>query len=164
MSMTAKHKTTLAARLAAAALCLCLIAGGCGKNSDTPAATKDTPSIQTSSVTADIDDSDEEKNSRMPMLISHGNTKFSAALDSNGTPLEKGIENTLMMLDTITFNGTTYDSVFVIMDNAHYNGLNYNEEVPGDTAYLYFSKEKGILKLETTDGKSFTIKEGGDNE
>lgn len=112
----------------------------------------------------DIDDSDEEKNSRMPMLISHGNTKFSAALDSNGTPLEKGIENTLMMLDTITFNGTTYDSVFVIMDNAHYNGLNYNEEVPGDTAYLYFSKEKGILKLETTDGKSFTIKEGGDNE
>ena len=110
-----------------------------------------------------IDDSD-EKNTRMPMRISHGNTKFSAALDSNGTPLEKGIENTLMMLDTITFNGTTYDSVFVIMDNAHYDGLNYHEDVPGDTAYLYFSKEKGILKLETTDGKSFTIKEGGDNE
>ena len=110
-----------------------------------------------------IDDSD-EKNTRMPMRISHGNTKFSAALDSNGTPLEKGIENTLMMLDTITFNGTTYDSVFVIMDNAHYDGLNYHEDVPGDTAYLYFSKEKGILKFETTDGKSFTIKEGGDNE
>ena len=50
------------------------------------------------------------------------------------------------------------------MDNAHYNGLNYHEEVPGDTAYLYFSKEKGILKLETTDGKNFTIKEGGDDE
>ena len=27
-----------------------------------------------------------------------------------------------------------------------------------------YSEEKGILKFETTDGKSFTIKEGGDNE
>ena len=111
-----------------------------------------------------IDDSSEEKNTHMPMRISHGNTKFSVNLDSNGTPMDRGIENTLMTLDTITFNGTTYDSVFVIMDNAHFDGLNYHEDVLGDTAYLYFSKEKGILKFETTDGKSFTIKEGGDNE
>ena len=101
---------------------------------------------------------------RMPISITHENTGYYIDLDTNGTPMDKGIENTLMMLDTITFNGTTYDSVFVIMDNAHYNGLNYHEEVPGDTAYLYFSKEKGILKLETTDGKNFTIKEGGDDE
>ena len=103
-------------------------------------------------------------NYRMPISISHGNTGYYVDLDTNGTPMDKGIENTLMMLDTITFNGITYDSVFVIMDNAHYNGLNYLEEVAGDTAYLYFSKEKGILKFETTDGKSFTIKEGGDDE
>ena len=96
------------------------------------------------------------------MSISHGNTKFSVDLEFDGNPMDA--ENTLMILDTITFNGTTYDSVFVIMDNAHYNEHIYNEEAPGDTAYLYVSKGKGILKFETTDGKSFTIKEGGDNE
>ena len=102
-------------------------------------------------------------NYNLPISISHGGTGYYADLDTNGTPMDKGIENTLMMLDTITFNGITYDSVFVIMDNAHYNGLNYHETTPGDTAFLYFSKEKGILRFETTDGKSFTIKEG-DNE
>jgi hypothetical protein len=110
----------------------------------------------------DIDDSYIERSYRIPMSISHGNTRFSVGLEFDGNPM--GADNTLMMLDTITFNGTTYDSVFVIMDNAHYNEHIYNEEAPGDTAYLYFSKEKGILKFETTDGKSFTIKEGGDNE
>ena len=100
----------------------------------------------------------------LPINISHEGTGFYVDLDTNGTPMDKGIENTFMMLDTITFNGVTYDSVFVIMDNAHYNGLNYHERAPGDTAYLYFSKEKGILRLETIEGKSFTIKEGGDNE
>ena len=110
----------------------------------------------------DIDDSYIERSYRIPMSISHGNTRFSVGLEFDGNPM--GADNTLMILDTITFNGTTYDSVFVIMDNAHYNEHIYNEEAPGDTAYLYFSKEKGILKLETTDGKSFTIKEGGDNE
>lgn len=68
------------------------------------------------------------------------------------------------MLDTITFNGVTYDSVFAIMDMAHYDALNYHKQIESDTAFLYFSKTAGILKLETTDGTSFTIKEGGDNE
>ena len=100
----------------------------------------------------------------MPMHISHGNTGFFVELDSTGTPQEKGIDGTVRMLDTITFNGVTYDSVFVIMDMAHYNALNYHEQIESDTAFLYFSKTAGILKLETTDGKSFTIKEGGDDE
>ena len=100
----------------------------------------------------------------MPMHISHGNTGFFVELDSTGTPQEKGIDGTVRMLDTITFNGVTYDSVFAIMDMAHYNALNYHEKIESDTAFLYFSKTAGILKLETTDGKSFTIKEGGDDE
>ena len=100
----------------------------------------------------------------MPMHISHGNTGFFVELDSTGTPQEKGIDGTVRMLDTITFNGVTYDSVFAIMDMAHYNALNYHEQIESDTAFLYFSKTAGILKLETTDGKSFTIKEGGDDE
>lgn len=100
----------------------------------------------------------------MPMHISYGNTGFLVELDSTGTPEEMGIEGTVRMLDTITFNGVTYDSVFVIMDMAHYDALNYNEKIESDTAFLYFSKTAGILRLETTDGTSFTIKEGGDNE
>lgn len=100
----------------------------------------------------------------MPMHISHGNTGFFVELDSTGTPQEKGIDGTVRMLDTITFNGVTYDSVFAIMDMAHYNALNYHEQIESDTAFLYFSKTAGILKLETTDGNSFTIKEGGDDE
>ena len=100
----------------------------------------------------------------MPMHISYGNTGFLVELDSTGTPEEMGIEGTVRLLDTITFNGVTYDSVFAIMDMAHYNALNYNEQIEGDTAFLYFSKTAGILRLETTDGASFTIKEGGDNE
>ena len=111
-----------------------------------------------------INDSDEEKNTHMPIRISHGNTKYSVNLDSNGTPMDRGIENTLMTLDTITFNGTTYDSVFVIMDMTHYNAINYNEIVDGELAHLYFSRTKGILKLECVDGRSFTIKEGDDHE
>ena len=100
----------------------------------------------------------------IPMHISHGNTGFFVELDSAGTPTEGGIEGTVRMLDTITFNGVTYDSVFAIMDMAHYNALNYHEKIESDTAFLYYSKTAGILKLETTDGTSFTIKEGGDNE
>lgn len=95
----------------------------------------------------------------MPMHVSHGNTGFFMELDSTGNPKEKGIDGTLRMLDTISFNGTTYDSVFVIMDQAHYNALNYHEQIESDTAFLYYSKTAGILRLETTDGTSFTIKE-----
>ena len=118
----------------------------------------------------DIDVSEEEDKKNlvishsMPMHISYGNTGFLVELDSTGTPEEMGIEGTVRMLDTITFNGVTYDSVFAIMDMAHYDALNYNEQIEGDTAFLYFSKTAGILRLETTDGASFTIKEGGDNE
>ena len=91
---------TLAARLAAAALCLCLIAGGCGKNSDTPAATKDTPSIQTSSVTADIDDSDEVSSSAVSSekaASSSSNASSKAAASektaSSSAPSEKSVSN-----------------------------------------------------------------------
>ncbi|MBR4784473.1 MAG: hypothetical protein IK012_04375 [Fibrobacter sp.] len=99
-----------------------------------------------------------------PVFISYRNTSFTFELDSTGLPEEMGIDNAIRMLDTITFNGVTYDSVFVIMDNTHYNAINYNEEVDGELAHLYFSRTKGILKLECTDGKSFTIKEGDDHE
>ena len=100
----------------------------------------------------------------MPMHVSHGNTGFFVELDSTGNPEEMGIDGTVRLLDTVTFNGVTYDSVYAIMDMAHYNALNYHEQIESDTAFLYFSKTAGILRLETTDGTSFTIKEGGDNE
>ena len=100
----------------------------------------------------------------MPMHISHKNTGFFVELDSAGNPEEMGIDGTVRLLDTITFNGVTYDSVYAIMDMAHYNALNYHEQIESDTAFLYFSKTAGILRLETTDGASFTIKERGDNE
>lgn len=101
-----------------------------------------------------------------PMNIRHGGTLYFFNLDSTGTPQTQGIEGDVVKLDTITFNGITYDSVFVIMDNSHYAAKNYNDDsfANGKLAHLYFSKTKGILKLETTDGESFTIKEGNDNE
>ncbi len=100
----------------------------------------------------------------MPVFISYRNTAFEFELDSTGLPAEMGIDNAIRMLDTITFNGVTYDSVFVIMDMTHYNAINYNEIVDGELAHLYFSRTKGILKLECVDGRSFTIKEGDDHE
>lgn len=100
----------------------------------------------------------------MPIFVSYRNTSFDFDIDSTGIPAEMGIDSAVRMLDTITFNGVTYDSVFVIMDNTHYNAINYNEEVDGELAHLYFSRTKGILKLESEDGTSFTIKEGDDNE
>ena len=105
-------------------------------------------------------------NYKSPMDISYSGTSYSVELDSTGNPTESGIEGDVAMLDTITFNGVRYDSVFVIMDYGHYNALNYNDSTfaNGELAHLYFSKTKGILKFETTDGMSFTIKEGDDDE
>ena len=100
----------------------------------------------------------------MPMLISHGSTSFYFELDSAGNPRETIIDDAVRMLDTITFNGVTYDSVFVIMDQAHSNAIRDNEKIYSEPAHLYFSKSKGILKLTTTEGRNFTIKEGSDDE
>ncbi len=98
------------------------------------------------------------------MKISHGGTAYLIELDSAGSPTSSGIDGDVTMLATITFNGVTYDSVFVIMDSKHYNALNYKDDsfADGKLAHLYFSKKKGILKFETTDNKSFTVKEGDD--
>jgi len=103
--------------------------------------------------------------SSKPMTVSHGGTSYQMELDSAGNPQETGIKGDVSLLDTITFNGVTYDSVFVIMDSGHYDALNYNDKTfaNGKLSHLYFSKTKGILKFETTNGESFTIKEG-DNE
>lgn len=101
-----------------------------------------------------------------PMTISYDGTSYAVELDSTGSPMEAGIKDDIVLLDTITFNGVTYDSVFKIMDYSHFDALNYQDEsfAKGELAHLYFSKTKGILRLETNEGKSFTIKEGGDNE
>ena len=81
-----------------------------------------------------------------PMTVRNSETSFYVELDSEHLLDEENIST----LDTITFNGVTYDSVLVVKND--------------DKSRLYFSKKKGILKLEISDDEYFTIKEGGDNE
>lgn len=81
-----------------------------------------------------------------PMIVRNGETSFYVELESEHLIDEEHIST----LDTITFNGVTYDSVLVVEND--------------DKSRLYFSKKKGILKLEISDDEYFTIKEGGDNE
>lgn len=104
---------------------------------------------------------DKTKQSVNPLLISYNGTSYSINLDDSGIPMSFDTKKPIKMLDTITFNGVTYDSVFVILDNRYdNNNLPKNEKAVN----LYFSRTKGILKLETIDKKSFTIKEGDTNE
>lgn len=81
-----------------------------------------------------------------PMMVRNSETSFYVELE------ERHIldEDDIATLDTITFNGVTYDSVLVVKND--------------DKSRLYFSKKKGILKLEISDDEYFTIKEGGNNE
>lgn len=81
-----------------------------------------------------------------PMTVRNSETSFYVELDSEHLLDEENIST----LDTITFNGVTYDSVLVVKND--------------DKSRLYFSKKKGILKLEISDDEYFTIKEGGNNE
>lgn len=81
-----------------------------------------------------------------PMTVRNSETSFYVELESEHLLDEENIST----LDTITFNGVTYDSVLVVKND--------------DKSRLYFSKKKGILKLEISDDEYFTIKEGGDNE
>lgn len=96
-----------------------------------------------------------------PFYINFENTSFYVDLDSSGVPVESGIEGHITMLNTVTFNDVSYDSVFVILDSRHVNARSYNEDSSelGEPAYLYFSKSKGILKIESLNRKSITIKE-----
>lgn len=81
-----------------------------------------------------------------PMTVRNSETSFYVELESEHLLDEENIST----LDTITFNGVTYDSVLVVKND--------------DKSRLYFSKKKGILKLEISDDEYFTIKEGGNNE
>ncbi|MBO7412703.1 MAG: hypothetical protein J6U20_03440 [Fibrobacter sp.] len=98
------------------------------------------------------------------LSISYDGTVYQFNLDSAAQVFDE--EWHVELRDTITFNGTVYDSVFVVQDNN--SSFIYDEETKRyrdrapstNSAHLYFSLKKGILKFETVDGKSFTIKEG----
>lgn len=96
-----------------------------------------------------------------PLYVNFENTSFFADLDSSGLPIESEVEGHITMLNTVTFNDVSYDSVFVILDSRHFNARCYNDDSSelGEPAYLYYSKSKGILKIESLNGKSITIKE-----
>lgn len=94
--------------------------------------------------------------------ISASGVSYVVDLNSDGTPIEFSYKDNLEMLDTITFNGVKYDSVFVIYDLLYASSNDHTDK--RNQPRLYFSKEKGILKIESRVGHSLTIKEGGDNE
>lgn len=103
----------------------------------------------------------EQSNFITPLYVYFEGTSFFVDLDSSGLPIESEVEGHVTMSNTVTFNDVSYDSVFVILDSRHFNARNYNEDSSelGDPAYLYFSKTKGILKIESLNGKRITIKE-----
>lgn len=96
------------------------------------------------------------------LFITYDGTKYQFNLDSAAQVSDE--EWHVELRDTITFNGIVYDSVYVVLDNS--SSFIYDDESnryakpSTDPAHLYFSMKKGILKFETLDGKSFTIKEG----
>lgn len=97
------------------------------------------------------------------LSFSHGGTNYKFNLDSTQMFDEK---NHVELLDTITFNGVTYDSVYSVICNSHFyyydnDTREYNVPLTPLT-HLYFSFKKGILKFETEEGKEFTIKESDD--
>jgi hypothetical protein len=94
--------------------------------------------------------------------VSASGVSYVVDLNSDGTPIEFSYKDNLEMLDTITFNGVKYDSVFVIYDLLYASSTDHADN--RNQPRLYFSKEKGILKIESRVGHSLTIKEGGDNE
>ncbi len=100
------------------------------------------------------------------LKISHDGTDYQFSMNNSAKLLET--EHHVQLLDTITFNGVTYDSVYAVTCNSHYyyydnDDYQYNQPLTPLTR-LYFSFKKGILKFETESGKDFTIKEGGDDE
>lgn len=99
------------------------------------------------------------------LAFSYGGTDYKFNVDSTQMFDEK---NHVELLDTITFNGVTYDSVYAVICNSHfyyYDNDTREYNVPTTPlTHLYFSFKKGILKFETEDGKEFTIKEGDEKD
>ena len=65
------------------------------------------------------------------------------------------------MLDTARFNGTLYDSVYVIPGFKFITREQHRFEmdIQDSGALAFISKTKGILSIQTTDGDTLTLME-----
>ncbi len=105
----------------------------------------------------DFEDEDGTSDFISSINVSYASTYYVIDLNSAGTPIEFSYKDNLETLDTITFNGVKYDNVFVIYDLLYANSTDHTDKQ--NQPRLYFSKEKGILKIESRDGQRLTIKE-----
>jgi len=88
--------------------------------------------------------------------ISFADNDFSFIADSNGN-----ISDDIEMLDTARFNGTLYDSVYVIPGFKFITREQHRFEmdIQDSGALAFISKTKGILSIQTTDGDTLTLME-----
>lgn len=86
--------------------------------------------------------------------IDFADNRFGFWTDSTGK-----IENPHEILDTASFNGILYDSVYVIHGYKFttWEQNRFEAEQTGKVPYAYVSRTKGILRIQTSDGDTLTL-------
>ena len=88
------------------------------------------------------------------VYIDFADNRFGFWTDSTGK-----IENPHEILDTASFNGVLYDSVYVIHGYKFttWEHNRFQSEQTGKVPYAYVSRTKGILRIQTSDGDTLTL-------
>ena len=86
--------------------------------------------------------------------IDFADNRFGFWTDSTGK-----IEDPHEILDTASFNGILYDSVYVIHGYKFttWEQNRFEAEQTGKVPYAYVSRTKGILRIQTSDGDTLTL-------
>lgn len=86
--------------------------------------------------------------------IDFADNRFGFWTDSTGK-----IEDPHEFLDTVSFNGVLYDSVYVIHGYKFttWEHNRFETEQSGKVPYAYVSRTKGILRILTSDGDTLTL-------
>ncbi len=86
--------------------------------------------------------------------IDFADNRFGFWTDSTGK-----IEDPHEILDTASFNGILYDSVYVIHGYKFttWEQNRFEAEQTGKVPYAYVSRAKGILRIQTSDGDTLTL-------
>lgn len=88
------------------------------------------------------------------IYINFADNRFGFWTDSTGK-----IEDPHEILDTASFNGVLYDSVYVIHGYKFttWEHNRFETEQTGKVPYAYVSRTKGILRIQTSDGDTLTL-------